>query len=77
MTPPMIGNWGADVQAVRPFTIHGDQYYELHVTKADDAGGQMTAVRVPQHAIDGVPRAGERLTLTFLMGQVTAARREQ
>ena len=72
--PPMIGEWVVEVRSVRPFTIHGDLYFEIHVVEPDGAG-QITAVRVPQHAIVGEPREGERLTLSFLMGQVTGATR--
>jgi hypothetical protein len=75
MPAPMIGNWSVEVQAVRPFTIHGDLYYELHVANPDNPA-QILAFRVPQHAIEGEPRAGDKLTLTFLMGQVTGAKRE-
>jgi hypothetical protein len=71
----MIGNWSVEVKAVRPFTIHGDLYYELHVLNPDNPT-QLLAFRVPQHAIQGAPSAGEKLTLTFLMGQVTSAQRE-
>jgi hypothetical protein len=71
----MIGPWCVEVRAVRPFTIHGDVYCELHVL-ADDDPTQITAVRVPQHAVDAQPEPGDRLTLTFLMGQVTGAKRE-
>ncbi len=75
MTAPMVGSWRVDVQAVRPFTIHGDLYYELHVVRTDEpAGDQVLALRVPQHATAGVPRPGDRLDVTFLMEQVTAAR---
>lgn len=75
MPPPMIGNWSVEVMAVRPFTIHGDLYYELQIINPDNRQQRM-ALRVPQHAIDGAPQPGERLTLTFLMGQVTGAKRE-
>jgi hypothetical protein len=70
MQPPMVGSWSVLVHSVRPFTIHGDLYYELTVQREGDAS---TAVilRVPQHATAGEPIAGERLTVTFLMGQVT------
>ena len=76
MPPPMIGTWNVDVLGVRPFTIHGDLYYELHVADPAEAG-RVFALRVPQHACTGgEPQAGERYALTFLMGQVTAAKRE-
>ena len=72
MQTPMVGTWSVDVKAVRPFTIHSDLYYELHVTR-DESPQQVLAIRAPQHAFAHEPRAGERLTLTFLMGQVTSA----
>jgi hypothetical protein len=71
----MIGNWSVEVKAVRPFTIHGDVYYELHVLNPDNPA-QLMALRVPQHAVQEPPQAGDKLTLTFLMGQVTSARPE-
>ena len=74
MPPPMIGNWSVEVKAVRPFTIHGDVYYEIHVLNPDNPE-QLVALRVPEHAVQGAPQVGEKLTLTFLMGQVTSARR--
>ena len=71
----MTGSWSVEVKAVRPFTIHGDLYYELHVVRTDDGASQLLALRVPQHAVAGEPAAGDRLNLSFLMGQVTSARR--
>ena len=70
MKPPMVGSWSVLVHSVRPFTIHGDLYYELTVQREADSS---TAVilRVPQHATAGEPLAGQWLTVTFLMGQVT------
>jgi hypothetical protein len=74
MNAPMVGSWSVEVKAAKPFTIHGDLYYELHVTRIDDATSQVMAIRVPQHAVTGEPKAGDKLTLTFLMGQVTSAK---
>ncbi len=71
----MVGTWAVAVEGVRPFTIHGDLYYELHVRRLDGASEELLALRVPQHATSGEPKAGDRLTITFLMGQVTAADR--
>ena len=70
---PMVGSWEVEVLTVRPFTIHSDLYYELHATR-DDLPGQALVLRVPEHAVEAEPRAGERMTLTFLMGQVTSAK---
>ena len=74
MQAPMVGNWTVQVKDVRPFLIHGDLYYELHVVRAGDAPDQMLALKVPQHAAAGEPRVGQTLEVTFLMGQVTAVR---
>ena len=70
---PMLGNWSVQVRSAKPFTIHGDLYYELHVLRLDDPTGQLLALRVPQHAVKDEPRPGDRLTVSFLMGQVTSA----
>ena len=79
MNAPMVGSWSVEVKAVRPFTIHGDLYYELHVVRTDEPSaqppGQLLALRVPQHAVEGEPAAGDRLSVSFLMGQVTGAKR--
>ncbi len=72
MPLPMIGTWTVAVNAVRPFTIHGDAYFELHVTHEQDGSDHL--VRVPQHALAGPVLPGTRVTLTFLMGQVTEVR---
>ncbi len=73
---PMVGSWVVEVDAVRPFTIHGDLYFELHARRIDDAEKTLLALRVPEHAFAGAkPDAQERWELTFLMGQVTGARR--
>jgi hypothetical protein len=71
----MIGDWTVRVEAVRPFAIHGDLYYELHVQATGDASGVLTTIRVPQHAATEEPTAGQTLTITFLMGQVTSVKR--
>lgn len=72
--PPMIGTWNVEVFGVRPYTIHGDLYYELQVKRLDADESHGYAVRVPQHAAAQQPNVGDRLTLTFLMGQVTSAK---
>lgn len=91
MNAPMVGSWLVEVRACRPYAIHGDLYYELHVVRIDedaapgvdpsageDAGTRpVLGLRVPQHAADGPPQPGEWLRVSFLMGQVTAARRER
>ena len=74
MQAPMIGSWTVHVQAVNPFTIHGDQYYEIQVVRTNDSEGNVLSLRLPQHVLSANPAAGQTLFLKFLMGQITEAR---
>ena len=74
MQPPMIGSWTIQVKAVRPFTIHGDLYYELHAVRTNDVSGQILTIRIPQHAVGQTPQPEQTLLVKFLMGQVTEAK---
>ena len=71
MNAPMVGSWSVEVKDVKPFTIHGDRYYELQIVRLDDPTPQLLVIRIPQHAIKEVPKAGDKLAVSFLMGQVT------
>ena len=73
MNAPMVGSWSVEVKDVKPFTIHGDRYYELQIIRLDDPTAQLLVIRIPQHAIAEIPKPGDKLAVTFLMGQVTAA----
>ena len=75
MQAPMVGTWDVQLHQVRPFTIHGDLYYEVHVTRRDDPVPQMVALRIPQHVLPQTPLPNEAYRITFLMGQVTAAQK--
>jgi hypothetical protein len=77
MTVPMIGNWRVKVLDVRPFTIHGDLYYELKVVRDESSADQMALLRVPQHAFEATPTSGQVLNLSFLMGQVVSAKLDE
>jgi len=70
----MIGTWNVEVLACRPFTIHGDLYYEIHCVDPDNPA-QLVGLRVPQHALHTPPMPGETLTFIILMGQVTGVKR--
>ncbi len=70
----MVGAWKVSVHATRAFTIHSDLYYELHIERID-APGHLLSVRMPQHAMPHPPVAGDVLEITFLMGQITSARK--
>lgn len=74
MNAPMVGSWSVEVKDVKPFTIHGDLYYELQIVRIDDPTFQLLVIRTPQHTVTGVPKTGDKLTVSFLMGQVTSAK---
>lgn len=73
MTPPMVGSWRVRVRGARPFSIHGDAYHELHVEPLGDEPARVIGLRVAAHVLPA-PVVGQCLELSFLMGQVTAAR---
>jgi hypothetical protein len=70
----MIGSWTVRIEAVRPFTIHGDQYYELQAVRTNDAGGSLLSIKIPGHAAASQPQPGQTVVIKFLMGQVTEVR---
>ncbi len=67
MNLPMTGSWTVEVKAVRPFTIHGDIYWELTVVRPEDPSTGIL-LRVPQHAAKSAPVEGQRYSVSFLMG---------
>jgi hypothetical protein len=73
MQLPMTGAWPVEVRAVRPFTIHGDIYWELQAGRVDQPGDDFL-LRVPQHAAKQQPVIGQKLSVSFLMGQVTSVK---
>jgi len=74
MPLPLFGPLTVLIHTVRPYSIHGDLYYELQISPPD-APATISALRIPNHLINPPPAPGETLTLTFLMGQVTGAKR--
>lgn len=81
MNAPMVGSWSVEVRDVQTFTIHGDLYYELRVLRSDEpapagSAAPLYVFRVPQHAAQSAPQPGDRLVVTFLMGQVTGVRKD-
>jgi hypothetical protein len=72
MQLPMTGSWSIEVKAVRPFSIHGDQYWELLAARVDVPSTGEVTLRVPQHAAKVASQVGQKLSVSFLMGQVTS-----
>ena len=44
------------------------------MVRTNDAENNVLSLKVPQHALAGVPTAGQVLMVKFLMGQITEAR---
>lgn len=78
ITLPMVGSWQVRVVSARNYSIHGDAYVELGVTK-DEWAGKGFLLKVPQHAMSGLEAGLDRLPMEmkvdFLMGQVTRVSR--
>ena len=72
---PLIGALNVTTLETATVSIHGDIYYDLLIAPVDAAGqiqGQHGArVRIPAHLCPRPPRVDDRLTLRFLMGQVS------
>ena len=79
MNAPMVGTWSVEVRGVQPYTIHGDLYYDLYVLRTDEpvppARSFPLRLAHPQHAAESEPQIGDRLVVTFLMGQVTGVKK--
>ena len=73
----MFGSWPVVIRSARPFSIHGDLYYEILVDRTDDPSAGATLLKVPHHAVTTEPAVGAKVTVTFLMGQVTAVARRR
>lgn len=82
---PMIGSFEGTVVGVAPASIHGDVYFDVLLWPAGTGGSAVPTdegavragavhARVPSHLLVGMtggPRAGSRLRLKLLMGQVS------
>lgn len=71
---PMFGTIRAKIIAVSPVSIHGDLYFDATIEYAHQQPGEpatVARVRIPQHACEREPRAGEMVQLSFLMQQIT------
>lgn len=68
------GSRHAVLHRMQPISIHGQLSYDLHYQFADEPDGPMRVARVGPEAVSPGVQAGERVTLDFLVGVVTAVR---
>jgi hypothetical protein len=55
---------------LRPYNLHGEVYYEVRYTLADDPGGPAHGARLPHDALYPNPQAGDRVRVHFVMNML-------
>lgn len=67
----MFGAWRCRLVGARPFSIHGDSYFELHLERE----GSVFAVRTSAHTLaPEITQTPCEVEVTFLMSQVTGVK---
>jgi hypothetical protein len=69
------GSRDAVLHRMRPISIHGQLSYDLHYRFTDEPDGQMHVARVGPEALMPGLQEGDTVTLSFLVGVVTAVHR--
>ena len=70
------GSREAILYKLQPVSIHGQLSYDLHYRFADEPDSQMRVARVGPEALASSLQEGDRVMLDFLVGVVTAARKQ-
>ena len=70
------GSREAILHKVQPVSIHGQLSYDLHYRFIDEPDSQMRVARVGPEALSPGLQDGDRVLLDFLVGVVTAARKQ-
>jgi hypothetical protein len=69
------GSRDAVLHKLQPISIHGQLSYDVHYRFVDEPDSQMRVARVGGEAIVKGLQDGDRVTLDFLVGVVTAVHR--
>jgi hypothetical protein len=69
------GTREAILHKVQPISIHGQLSYDLHYLFADEPDSQLRVARVGPEAMEAGVQSGDRVTLDFVVGVVTAVRK--
>lgn len=69
------GSRDAVLHRMQPVSIHGQLFYDLHYQFVDEPEGQPRVARVGGEALAPALQEGDRVTLDFLVGVVTAVHR--
>jgi len=70
------GSREAILYKLQPVSIHGQLSYDLHYRFTDEPDSQMRVARVGPEALATSLQEGDRVMLDFLVGVVTAARKQ-
>jgi hypothetical protein len=70
------GSREAILHRLRPISIHGQLSYDLHYRFIDEPDSQLRVARVGPEALAPGLQEGDRVLLDFLVGVVTAARKQ-
>ena len=70
------GSREAILHKLRPISIHGQLSYDLHYRFVDEPDSQLRVARVGPEALAPGLQEGDRVLLDFLVGVVTAARKQ-
>ena len=70
------GSREAILHKLRPISIHGQLSYDLHYRFTDEPDSQLRVARVGPEALAPGLQEGDRVLLDFLVGVVTAARKQ-
>ncbi len=69
------GSREALIRKLQPVSIHGQLSYDVHYVFADELDGHVRVARLGPEAMTHTVQAGDRVTLDFLVGVVTAVHR--
>ena len=63
------------VTKVQPVSIHGQISLDVYFVDPDDSQGQVSLARIGPEAVPQGLEAGDRVTLHYMLGQVTSISR--
>ena len=63
------------VTRVQPVSIHGQISLDVYFVDPDDSQGQVSLARIGPESVPKDLEAGDRVTLHYMLGQVTAITR--
>ncbi|MFZ0428375.1 MAG: hypothetical protein WAO20_09680 [Acidobacteriota bacterium] len=61
----------AVLRIVRPFEVHGAQFYEIGFSLVSDPPDSVRRARVSDNLVYADPKPGDRVKIALLMGNVT------